>query len=85
MRTAGGTGQSSVAASSEAESARPAAASRPPLVEWSAALDAALRRGPVLTPTRRLAREIAYAVDWHRAREGQARGPLPDVLSVVPS
>lgn len=80
-RTVGATGRSSVAASSEAESATLAGASRPPLVEWSAALDSALRRGPVLTPTRRLAREIAYAVDWRRAREGASAWATPDVLS----
>ena len=57
-------------------------ATRPPLVAWNDALDAALRAGPVLTPTRRLAREIAYAVDWHRRREGAGAWPAADVVSV---
>lgn len=54
---------------------------RPPLVEWNDALDAALRAGPVLTPTRRLAREIDYAVDWRRRHEGADAWPAADVVS----
>lgn len=56
-------------------------APRPPLVEWNDALEAALRAGPVLTPTRRLAREIDYAVDWRRRREGADVWPAADVVS----
>ena len=35
-------------------------------------MDAALRRGPVLAPTRRLACEIAYAVHWRLPRAWRA-------------
>ena len=64
---------------------KPAAAldaTRPPLVEWNDALDAALRAGAVLTPTRRLAREIAYAADWHQRRDGAGAWAAADVASV---
>lgn len=73
--------RSCVSVSGEGESATPSGIARPPLVEWNEALDAALRRGPVLTPTRRLAREVAYAVDWHREREGAGAWATPDVVS----
>lgn len=68
--------------SGEAKPAAGSDAMRPPLVEWNDALDAALRAGAVLTPTRRLAREIAYAVDWRRRRDGASAWPAADVASV---
>ena len=80
MNDAGATGEGPPRqAAGEGEAATGAV--RPPLVEWSDALDAALRRGPVLTPTRRLARELAYAVDWRRERDGASAWAAPDVVS----
>ena len=67
--------------SSEAKPAPGKGASRPPLVDWNDALDAALRAGTVLTPTRRLAREVGYAVDWRRMRADAGAWPAADVLS----
>lgn len=78
----GSTSVSVSSVSSEGDATPPSGATRPPLVEWSDALDAALRRGPVLTPTRRLAREIAYAADWRHAREGATAWPTPVVVDV---
>lgn len=62
--------------------AREEAVRRPPLVAWNDALVAALAHGTVVTPTRRWAREIAYAVEWQQARDGAQAGRTPDVQSV---
>ena len=80
MNDAGATGEGPPRqAAGEGEAAT--GATRPPLVEWSETLDAALRRGPVCVPTRRLARELAYAVDWRRERDGASAWAAPDVVS----
>ena len=72
------------------EAASTGTVARPPLVPLDEGLRDALARGPVLTPTRRLAREIEYAVDWdcergERGQRGQRgrRGvwATPDVSS----
>ena len=55
---------------------------RPPLVPLNEALRDALARGPVLTPTRRLAREIEYAVDWECARREREAWPASEASSV---
>lgn len=54
---------------------------RAPLVVLDERLDDAVRRGTVVTPTRRLARELIYAVDCDRRRTS-GTWPAPDVLAV---
>ena len=56
---------------------------RAPLVRLDAAvgLDDAVRRGAVITPTRRLARELAYAVDCDRRRTSDA-WHTPDAVGI---
>ena len=62
---------------------RSASGGRAPLVRLDAAvgLDAAVRRGAVITPTRRLARELIYAVDWDRRRTSDT-WPTPDAVGI---
>ena len=55
---------------------------RPPLVGLGPELAIALRHGAVLTSTRRLAREIAYAVDYQARDTTQQTWPTPDALSL---
>ena len=56
---------------------------RAPLVRLDAAvgLDDAVRRGTVVTPTRRLARELAYAVDYDR-RQTSDIWSTPDAVAI---
>lgn len=58
-----------------------AASGRAPLVRLDDGLDDVVRRGAVITPTRRLARELSYAVDCDRRRTS-GTWPTPDVLAV---
>ena len=58
------------------------APTRRPLVRLDPKLDEALKRGPVLTPTRRLARELANAFDQGRQNENAACWPSADAMSV---
>ena len=57
-------------------------AARAPLVDLGEELAGALRQGAVLTPSRRLAREIAYAVDYEAVAAGRHSWPSPDALSL---
>lgn len=54
---------------------------RAPLVHLDDSVDDAVRRGTVITPTRRLGRELIYAVHCDRGRESGA-WPTPDVLAI---
>lgn len=58
-----------------------ATSGRAPLVRLDDAINDAVRRGAVITPTRRLARELAYAVDCDRRRTHDT-WPTPDVVGV---
>lgn len=58
-----------------------ATSGRAPLVRLDDGLDDAVRRGTVITPTRRLARELTYAVDCDRRRTG-GTWPTPDALGL---
>ena len=58
-----------------------ATSGRAPLVRLDDGLDDAVRRGTVITPTRRLARELSYAVDCDRRRT-RGTWPTPDVLAI---
>lgn len=60
-----------------------ATSGRAPLVRLDSSLDDAVRRGTVITPTRRLARELSYAVDCDRRRTS-GTWPTPDVLAIDP-
>lgn len=62
---------------------RGATSGRAPLVRLGAAdgLDDAVRRGAVITPTRRLARELGYAVDCDRRRTSDT-WPTPDAVGI---
>jgi len=60
-----------------------ATSGRGPLVRLDSRLDHAVRRGTVITPTRRLARELSYAVDCDRRRT-TSTWPTPDVLAIDP-
>lgn len=62
-------------------SERHAEGERPPLASLNDALVAALRSGPVLTPTLRLARELDYAVNWQRQRAKDIAWRTPAVMS----
>ena len=55
---------------------------RPPLVGLGPELAIALRHGTVLTSTRRLAREISYAVDYQATDTTRQTWPTPDALSL---
>lgn len=54
---------------------------RAPLVRLDSRLDDAARRGTVITPTRRLARELSYAVDCDRRRTS-GTWATPDVVAI---
>ncbi len=55
---------------------------RAPLVHLNDALGSALAQGAVLTPTRRLAREVAYAADFAAIRADHRAWSAPDALSL---
>ncbi|MCY4014546.1 MAG: PD-(D/E)XK nuclease family protein [Gammaproteobacteria bacterium] len=62
---------------------RGATSGRAPLVPLHDSLDDAIRRGTVITPNRRLARELTYAVDCDR-RLTSATWSTPDILAIDP-